>query len=136
MKTPSAKSTIGWLTAMLALLAAATVDAQTTPSAQPTKPAANKDEAVVLSPFEVNAASDTGYSATSTLAGTRLRTELRDVAASITVVTKDFMNDIGANNLDQLLNYTVGTEVAGLAGNRSTIRPRASASISARRRPM
>ncbi|MDI1248440.1 MAG: TonB-dependent receptor plug domain-containing protein [Lacunisphaera sp.] len=76
-----------------------------------------KDEVIVLTPFEVNASADTGYRASGTLAGTRLRTELRDVAASISVVTKDFMNDIAANNLEDLLTYTAGTEVEGLSGN-------------------
>ncbi len=70
-----------------------------------------------MSPFEVAAEKDDGYKASGTLAGTRLRTDLRDVAASITVVTKEFMNDIGANTINDLLVYTVGTEAAGLGGN-------------------
>jgi tetratricopeptide (TPR) repeat protein len=41
-----------------------------------------EDEVVVLSPFVVEAALDTGYSASSTLAGTRLRTQLHDNAES------------------------------------------------------
>src|SRR5688572_21715436 len=99
------------LAALSGCFAASTaVQAQTTP-------ASSKDEAVQLSPFEVAAERDDGYKANSTLAGTRLRTELRDVAASITVVTKEFMKDIGANNLEDLLTYTVGTEVSGLGGN-------------------
>ncbi|MBL9212337.1 MAG: TonB-dependent receptor plug domain-containing protein, partial [Opitutaceae bacterium] len=93
-------------------LAASSAEAQTQ---TPTPPA--KDAAVQLSPFTVNAEADTGYVASSTLAGTRLRTDLRDVAASISVITKDFMNDIAANNLEDLLTYTAGTEVDGVAGN-------------------
>ena len=77
------------------------------------------DETVVLSPFEVLSEKDTGYRASGTLSGTRLRTDLRDVAASVSVVTKDFMNDVGANNLAELLVYTNGTEVSGLGGNMS-----------------
>ncbi len=79
-----------------------------------------KDETVQLSPFEVTADKDNGYRANGTLAGTRLRTELKDVAASVSVVTKDFMNDIGATNLAELLVYTTGTEVSGLGGNMSS----------------
>lgn len=70
-----------------------------------------------MSPFEVVSDRDTGYLATSTLAGTRIRSDLKDVAASISVVTKDFMEDIAANDLENLLTYTLGTEVAGAAGN-------------------
>ena len=75
------------------------------------------DEALVLSPFEVNADLDTGYLAATAQSGTRLRTELKDIASSISVVTKDFMNDIGATDLNGLLVYTLGTEVNGVGGN-------------------
>jgi outer membrane receptor for ferric coprogen and ferric-rhodotorulic acid len=103
---------VGWLATTAALVA------QTTPT--PARaPAPSKEETIQLSPFEVAAEKDDGYRATSTLAGTRLRTDLRDVAGSISVITKDFMNDIAANNLGDLLAYTAGTEVDGLAGNYS-----------------
>lgn len=38
------------------------------------------EEVVILSPFEVSCGEDTGYCATATLAGTRIRTELREAA--------------------------------------------------------
>jgi outer membrane receptor protein involved in Fe transport len=75
------------------------------------------DPALTLSPFEVLGERDTGYAATDTLAGTRLRTPLRDVAASISVVTKDMLDDLGATNVANLLVYTTGTEVVGIGGN-------------------
>lgn len=74
-----------------------------------------------LSPFEVLAEEDSGYQATSTLAGTRLRSDLKDLAASITVVTKDFMNDVNATDITSLLVYTAGTEVGGFGGNFSDL---------------
>ncbi len=90
----------------------------------PQAPAGNpsetgQEETLVLSPFEVREDEDRGYQATSAQSGTRLRTELRDIAASVSVVTKDFMNDIGARNLEDLLTYTTGTEVGGVSGNYS-----------------
>lgn len=75
------------------------------------------DDAVMLSPFEVRSDTDNGYLATSAQSGTRLRTDLKDIAASVSVVTKDFMNDIGARNLEDLLTYTTNTEVGGISGN-------------------
>src|SRR5439155_26690956 len=48
-------------------------------------------DVVELTPFEVSAARDTGYQATDTLAGTRIRTELRDVGSAIQVITKEFL---------------------------------------------
>ena len=44
-----------------------------------------------LSPFVVDATGDSGYYASSTLAGSRLNTSLQDVAASITVVTPELL---------------------------------------------
>lgn len=88
--------------------------AQATPPPSSPPPA---DDALVLSPFEVRADLDTGYLATSAQSGTRLRTDLKDIASSISVVTKDFMNDIGAKDLESLLVYTLGTEVGGINGN-------------------
>jgi outer membrane receptor protein involved in Fe transport len=74
------------------------------------------DEVYYLSPFEVTTDRDVGYVATQTLAGTRIRTDLGDVASSISVVTKDFMNDIGATDSGTLLQYTANAEVAGTSG--------------------
>ena len=62
----------------------------------PTEPAA---PVVKLSPFVVDSTSDRGYQATSTLAGNRIKTDLKDVAASVTVLTKEFMDDLGANTI-------------------------------------
>lgn len=75
-----------------------------------------EDELVVLSPFEVSSQKDTGYQATETLAGTRIRTNLKDVGSAISVYTRDFMRDIGANDNSTLLQFTVNAEVAGTRG--------------------
>ncbi|HWA84610.1 MAG TPA: TonB-dependent receptor plug domain-containing protein, partial [Opitutus sp.] len=73
---------------------------------------------MTLSPFVVNAAEDAGsYQATSTLAGTRVRTDLKDVASSLSVVTAQFLKDTGATNNETLLQYTTNTEVGGIYGN-------------------
>lgn len=74
-------------------------------------------QAITLSPFEVQAEQDTGYAASGTLMGTRLRTDLKDIASSISAVTKEFMQDINAHDLEGLLVYTTGTEVGGVGGN-------------------
>ncbi|MDP0499818.1 MAG: TonB-dependent receptor plug domain-containing protein [Verrucomicrobiota bacterium JB022] len=100
-----------WLLGML--LPAAAVFAQT-PAATQT---ADSEEVFELSPFEITSSGDIGYAATETLAGTRLRTELRDVANSITVVNEKFIQDTGVTDTQSLLVYTTGTEVGGLQGN-------------------
>lgn len=95
------------------LLCLTQATAQTAVTPQPGEP----EEALVMSPFEVSSERDTGYLASTAQSGTRLRTDLRDIASSISVVTKDFMNDVGAKDLEGLLIYTLGTEVNGVGGN-------------------
>jgi hypothetical protein len=57
-------------------------------------PSASAETTVVLNPFVVNTEKDTGYAASSTLAGTRLNTPIADLGASISILTKDFLDDI------------------------------------------
>jgi hypothetical protein len=78
---------------VLTFLLTERLSAQTIAVPSATMPA--DDDSILLSPFTVNAESDTGYLAKSTLAGTRVRTELKDVASSITVVTSQFLKDTG-----------------------------------------
>jgi len=69
-------------------------------------PSASLNQAIILTPFEVSSDKDNGYAATETLAGTRMRTSLRDVGASLTILTPEFLRDLGVNSLDQALLYT------------------------------
>jgi hypothetical protein len=79
----------------------------------------NDEKVITLSPFEVSGDSDVGYQATSTLAGTRLRTDLRDIGSSISIVNEEFLRDTGSNNLEDVLIFTPNTEIGGLGGNHS-----------------
>lgn len=75
--------------------------------AQAVSPATDSEEPVVLSPFVVSAEKDNGYMASSTLAGSRLNTELRNTPAPISVFTKDFLDDIGVQNVAEALEYSL-----------------------------
>ncbi|HUM00125.1 MAG TPA: TonB-dependent receptor plug domain-containing protein, partial [Mycobacterium sp.] len=78
----------------------------------------DREETVELSPFVVTAEEDAGsYQATATLAGSRIRTDMKDVASSISVITSQFLKDTGATNNQTLLQYTTNTEVGGIYGN-------------------
>ncbi len=81
------------------------------------QPADDDMFAFELSPFEVSATDNIGYRATDTLAGIRVRTDLREVGSAISVVTAQQLQDTGATSSQSLLQYTVGTEVGGLDGN-------------------
>lgn len=84
--------------------------AQTTSSSTGNDAAQKDEELIELSPFTVDSSQDKGYRATSTLAGSRINTDLKDVAAPLTVVTKEFLSDIGAVDINDILSYTANTE--------------------------
>ncbi len=70
-----------------------------------------EDDVVSLSPFEVSTDADVGYVATNSLAGSRLNTPLKDTAASISVMTKEFLDDLGAVNLEDAMAYANNVQV-------------------------
>jgi iron complex outermembrane receptor protein len=66
-------------------------------------------DTVTLSPFEVSAQDDVGYQASNTTSGSRLNSRLKDTPATITPFTAEFLSDIGATNLEEMLAY--GTDI-------------------------
>ncbi len=75
-------------------------------SATPAAPA-KETGTVVLSPFTVSGEQDSGYRAANTLAGSRLNTKLSETPASVSVFTEEFLKDLGATGLEQVLEYGV-----------------------------
>ena len=108
------------LSGVLAALASLPLPAQVAPASTP--PAAS-GEVVELSPFEVNTSRDLGYAAENTLAGSRLNTSLRDTAGSVSVFTREFLDDLAITNIHELVQYSVNAEInsnenqAGFAQN-------------------
>lgn len=104
------------LAALLAVAAPHLAGQATTPAA--TAPTDKDEEVVTLNPFVIQSSEDPdSYAAKSTLAGTRIRTDLKDVGSAIQVVTAKFLQDTGAKSSQDLLVYTTSTEVGGLSGN-------------------
>lgn len=68
------------------------------------------EEVHELSPFVVDASEDQGYRAENTLAGSRMNMSLEDVAQSVNVLTAEFLEDVGAENIDDILLYAVNAE--------------------------
>ncbi|RXK55939.1 hypothetical protein ESB00_08685 [Oleiharenicola lentus] len=75
----------------------------------PTAPAGQEQETIVLNPFVVTADSTSGYYASETLSGTQLKSQIRDLANPITVLTEEFMRDIGAVNYQEALEFLPST---------------------------
>jgi hypothetical protein len=113
MKTTSRLSRRAAVLAAL-LIPCLYVQAQTAPAPAAVTP---EDDLVVLSPFEVRSSGSEGYNASSTLAGNRLNTQLRDVGSAVTVITSQFLRDTAATNNSSLLQYAPSSEVGGIYGN-------------------
>lgn len=107
MKTSSASRLYAGFT--LLVLTATQAAAQTIASS-PSATSTSSDP-VQLTPFEVSAGQDKGYVGQDTLAGSRLRTNLKDLAAAISPMTAEFLSDIAATNIIEATEYGVGTRV-------------------------
>ena len=66
------------------------------------------EEIYELSPFEVQPSS--GYVAQRTLSGTRLNSELIDVPQQISVLTREFLDDIAATSPQDAMLYSLNVE--------------------------
>ena len=105
MKPPLVRRFRAILATGSALLGASAVSAQPAPAAPVTPPAGPAEPPVVLSPFVATADRDIGYQAINTTAGSRLNTSLKDTAAAISPFTKEFLDDIGATSLADLMAH-------------------------------
>lgn len=74
--------------------------------------APSEQNVLVLSPFEVNAAQDQGYIATNTLSGSRVNTPLYTTPSVTSVFTRDFLDDIAANDLVEAYGYALNVDAA------------------------
>ena len=77
------------------------------PAAEPA-PAAGST--VQLSPFVVSTDGDEGYRAANTLSGTRMNASLFHTPAAISVLTKDFLDDIAAENVADMLKFALSSD--------------------------
>ncbi len=103
--------TIGKL--LSGLLGIAAVDVEPPVSAQDVE----EDAVLELSPFVVDGSESAGYVATSTLAGTRVKSRLVDLGSAISVLTEELFEDTGATDAETILPYSLNVEVAGTQGN-------------------
>lgn len=71
------------------------------------KPAVT-DEILELSPFQVNSTKDRGYSATSTLMGSRTNTDLKDIANPLDIFTKELIDDLAVTDIQGLTEFASG----------------------------
>ncbi len=78
-----------------------------TPLAHPADAEPDKSETVKLSPFEVRTGISEGYISSETLSGSRVASKVFDVPATVSVITRDLMDDMGAVDPWQVLSKAV-----------------------------
>lgn len=120
MKTPSMKIIV------LATLAGTCwpLSAQTTPTTQAPPP--EDKEVVELSPFHVSGAnaSDGRYTSLESTSAGRVRLNIMDSSQSVSVITSDLIQDVGAGRLMDAVKYIAGVSESTLpnANERTNVR--------------
>lgn len=113
--TPTTTIRLLWCVAGLPL-AALSAFGQAAPA--PTSTGTNQqDQAIVLSPFVVSEESEEGYYSPQAVSGTRTRTELIDLPLNLTVFNENFINDIGARDLVDIVSFASGVSGGGTSAS-------------------
>src|SRR5690349_17956318 len=79
----------------------------------PAAPAAASDEVVRLSEFQVSTTADKGYRAGNSVSATRIDTPIKDLPFAISAFTPQFISDIGARDLFDVVQYAPSVTSAG-----------------------
>ena len=98
---------VGAMSAFLPLTIAQTAPAPSTKTATTAK----SGEAILLTPFEVSTDQDRGYAAGNTLSGGRVDTPLAITPGSISVMTREFMDDFNITNMNEAGSWTIGFDL-------------------------
>jgi iron complex outermembrane receptor protein len=89
-------------------LAGLIATAQTTPAT-----ATGTDEVLKLSEFQVSTTADKGYRAGNSVSATRIDTPIKDLPFSISAFTQQFITDVGARDLWDVVQYAPSVTSAG-----------------------
>ena len=81
-----------------------------TPTPPPAAVRPPEGEVVELSPFTVPMDKDEGYLAGNTTSGSRLNSRLKDTPAVISAFTPEFLSDIAATSLQDMMAYAANAE--------------------------
>ncbi|MCX6932961.1 MAG: TonB-dependent receptor plug domain-containing protein [Verrucomicrobia bacterium] len=96
--------------ALFVVLSATALRAQTQ-SAAAARPAG--EEVITLSEFQVSTTADKGYRAGNSVSATRINTPIKDLPFAISAFTQQFITDIGARDLFDVVQYAPGVTSAG-----------------------
>lgn len=91
-------------------LSALAAQAQTT---NPAPAAQNNEEILTLSAFQVSTSADKGYRAGNSVSATRIDTPIKDLPFAVSAFTQQFITDVGARDLFDVVQYAPGVTSAG-----------------------
>ena len=66
----------------------------------------DEEEVIEMSPFVVQTSGDVGYLAQNSLAGSRMNSNLKDLGAAVSVLTEEFIGDLGATSMKDIILYS------------------------------
>ncbi|PTX95817.1 TonB-dependent receptor [Opitutus sp. ER46] len=99
------------LTGLLAAFGANALSAQAAPPGAATRvPAASDDEIVTLSQFTVSGSTADRYRAADAISAVRVRAPLLDTPSSISVVTRDMIDDLAPSRIFDAARYVSGVQ--------------------------
>jgi len=83
-------------------------------AAQPTPPQPDAEEIVTLNPFEVSSTAPARYQSAAAAAGGRIAANIMDTPATVTVLTSDFISDVGVSRVLDVAKFVAGVSEARL----------------------
>ncbi|MGC9451476.1 MAG: TonB-dependent siderophore receptor [Oceanipulchritudo sp.] len=107
----------------------------TTPSLPAQEGPPSDEQVFELSPFEVSIEGDRGYLANNAISGTRLNTPIQDLPMTLEVVTSELIEDTGASDFNEALNYTAGVFFDNPAESSGANSPNANRAYSSEQSP-
>jgi iron complex outermembrane receptor protein len=96
--------------------------AQQTPPAPAAKPPVPGDDVITLSAFTVTTTADKGYRAGNSVSATRIDTPIKDLPFAISAFTPQFIEDVGARDLFDVVKYAPAVTSAGREFNAGNTR--------------
>ncbi|MSU24747.1 MAG: hypothetical protein EXS32_13110 [Opitutus sp.] len=85
--------------------------------AQASTPPRGASEVIELSPFQVTTNPNRGYTASETMTGSRVKTQIVDLPYSVHVMTSEFLEDFGLLELNDNLTHVSGFTGLDIGGN-------------------
>lgn len=113
MNRPIRRTTLSCVSvfSILSVVCIAPIMAQVTAPAKPLP--ATSEDAVRLSPFVISTDADDGYASTESASASRFKQKLKDIPQSIAIMSGQFLKDIGAVDLADVIPLIGGTVSGG-----------------------